>query len=450
VSVIDPVSAINFRACASKLAGIRTFIRGSGQVSTNETDAKSTPEPLLNPESSADEKIVVIQKHWLKAVLDEADPNAFEWSWIDTRKQVKMQVAGLEALEDLATDHTHTYKCIVACMGKAWEMYKRYSQFEKLWADLEQADSDGCSDMNCPSKSLITLGILDADGLEQRCKDLDKFARAVMSRMELLNKAGQVVVWHFLGVHRIFPEETGASEVLASIHEGDEDLVERKASVVLIGTNTELPVGLSSGLPMGEQSEQNEQQQEAGVQTLTLSNTSTRDEVDPNAFEWSWIDTSKQVKMQVAGLEALEASSTHTYKCIVACMGKAWEMYKRYSQFEKLWADLEQADSDGCSDMNCPSKSLITLGILDADGLEQRCKDLDKFARAVMSRMELLNKAGQVVVWHFLGVHRTFPEETGASEVLAVSKQESERDEDSSLPSMFARRLSGLFAPSDE
>ena len=70
----------------------------------------------------------------------------------------------------------------------------------------------------------MTLGILDADGLEQRRMDLDKFARAVMSRMELLNKDGQAVVWHFLGVHRVFQEQSGAKQVLGSIREGEHGL----------------------------------------------------------------------------------------------------------------------------------------------------------------------------------------------------------------------------------
>jgi hypothetical protein len=414
-----------------------TFMRGIRRLST--TLVNPTPQSLDTPA----EHISVIEKHWLESVLDEADPGAFEWSWIKAGEPVTMQVASFEALEEKNAAFTHTYKCVVACIGSTWEMHKRYSQFEKLWTDLEKADNDGCSDLSRPGKSLITLGILDAEGLKQRRKDLDKFARAVVSRVELLNKEAQAVVWHFLGVHRIFQDETKSKEVLDAIHQGDHRLEKRKSSMQgfqaeamaaaaaeqLAGADVECTSGQIREQPRSEHMNEDSDKQRNSFSFSTL------DQADPGAFEWSWIKAGEPVTMQVASFEALEDAATntntHVYKCVVACIGSTWEMHKRYSQFEKLWTDLEKADNDGCSDLSRPGKSLITLGILDAEGLKQRRKDLDKFARAVMSRVELLNKEAQAVVWHFLGVHRIFQDETGARRILEALEVEGKQQNDS-------------------
>jgi hypothetical protein len=152
--------------------------------------------------------------------LDRAEPGEFEWSWIKEGERVKAQVPSFEPLEDEATNtKTHAYVCSITLRDTSWEVRKRFSQFEKLGSDLEEVDADGCSDMIFPSKSLLTFGILGDDGLEQRRKDLDKFMRAVVSRIDLLTLAAQAVVWHFLSVHRYFGKQTAVKQVLAAVKE---------------------------------------------------------------------------------------------------------------------------------------------------------------------------------------------------------------------------------------
>jgi hypothetical protein len=152
--------------------------------------------------------------------LDSAPAGEFEWSWIKEGEPVKVQVPKFEPLEDEKTNtKTHTYVCSVAVREMCWDTRKRFSQFEKLWTDLEEADADGCNDMIFPSKSRLTFGILGDDGLEQRRKDLDRFMRSLMSRMDLLAPAAQAVVWHFLNVHRYFGKQSGVKNALKALKE---------------------------------------------------------------------------------------------------------------------------------------------------------------------------------------------------------------------------------------
>jgi hypothetical protein len=180
-------------------------------------------------------------------------------------------------------------------------------------------------------------------------------------------------------------------------------------------------------------------------------------QLDVDSFEELFEDEGATSSNFLTGI--IGQTRKYTFVMFVVLGARQWVLRKRFSQFEKLWLQLEGELGSGENAPVFPSKAHLSLGILDEEGLEQRRHELNEFMQHLVARCqgrqrrtsharvlprELQNKKklsylGRGAVWEFLEVEEQLRIEEAAEESDEASKEPPPPDTSNLSP--MAQRL---------